>query len=233
MFGITDLPAYLLGSIAIILLPGPNSLFCLAVSGQQGVRQGYQTLLGIMLGDTLLIVATVFGAGTLLRLYPAAFLAIKIAGGAYLAYLGVNLIRAGWQKWTTRRSSQPAIQSVDAPQIDHPISQTSDSGLPVSGLYNFKRALMLSITNPKAILFYLSFFIQFVDPLYPNPLLTFLILSIILQTLSFGYLNLLIFAGARLTRSFSERTALASLSMALVGCLFIGFAVKLWTATLN
>lgn len=219
LFGLVDLGTYLLGSLLIILLPGPNSLFCLSVSAQQGLKQGYFALLGIMAGDTLLILATIFGAGTLLRLYPSAFLAIKLIGGAYLAYLGLNLLRGAYQMWQQRQQPVPPIES-----------RTMTA--PPSHYYNFFRAMTLSLTNPKAILFFLSFFIQFVDPTYTHPLLSFLILAVILQLMSFLYLNLIIVAGVKMTHLFSQYRRLASLGTALVGGLFISFAIKLWTANL-
>ena len=86
--------------------------------------------------------------------------------------------------------------------------------------------------NPKAILFFLSFFTQFVRADAPNPLWSFLILALILQFVSFTYLNVLAFAGSRLVHFFAHSRALAAIGMASVGLLFIAFAVKLWTATL-
>ena len=47
MFGITDLPTYIIGTIAVILLPGPNSMYCLAMAGQHGVRAAYRSVAGI------------------------------------------------------------------------------------------------------------------------------------------------------------------------------------------
>ena len=94
----------------------------------------------------------------------------------------------------------------------------------------FKRALLLSLTNPKAILFFLSFFVQFVDPAYPHPSLSFAVLAIILQLISFSYLNLLILAGQRLAAAFMARRQLALVGTAAVGLLFIGFAVRMWLA---
>lgn len=217
MFGINDLSTYILGAIAVILLPGPNSLFCLTTSAKQGVKAGYQVMLGILVGDSILMLATVFGAGALLKLYPALFYAIKIIGGLYLAYLGFSLVKGGIQTWQKRQ--QPSTPT-ENPQT-----------MVTKGNY-FNHALFLSLTNPKAILFFLSFFVPFVDPNYPNPLLSFLILAIILQIISFLYLNTLIFSGQHLTRHFASRHGLTSVSMGIVGLMFIGFAVKLWTASM-
>ncbi|WP_163454555.1 LysE family transporter, partial [Escherichia coli] len=84
-------------------------------------------------------------------------------------------------------------------------------------------ALVVSLLNPKAIAFLLSFFIQFVDPAYPHPALTFLILGTIIQVLSFLYLSTLIFAGARLAAAFRARRRLSGAANAGVGVLFVGF----------
>lgn len=214
MFGITDLSAYIIGAIAIVLLPGPNSMYCLTVASRHGMRAAYQVVAAILLGDTILILATVLGAGTALKLYPALFHGIRIFGGLYLAYLGWGLIRAAAKKWHLNTTAL----AVDDAQNN---TETAPQGI-------FGRALMLSLTNPKAILFFLSFFVPFVDPSYPNPALSFLILALILQAISFTYLNVLVFSGYRLTQAFRERVKLSATAMGLVGLMFIGFAVKMW-----
>ena len=91
-FGVTDIWAYALGTLGIILLPGPNSMYVLSVASARGVRQGYRAALGVFLGDTILLLMTAMGAATLLRTYPALFMVVKYAGAAYLAWLGLNLI---------------------------------------------------------------------------------------------------------------------------------------------
>lgn len=215
MFGITDLSAYIIGAIAIVLLPGPNSMYCLTVASRHGMRAAYQVVAAILLGDAILILATVLGAGTALKLYPALFHGIRLFGGLYLAYLGWNLIQAAVKKWHLNTST---LAAADSPNSK---AEPSPQGI-------FGRALMLSLTNPKAILFFLSFFVPFVDPSYPNPALSFLILALILQAISFTYLNVLVFSGYRLTQAFRERVKLSATAMGLVGLMFIGFAVKMW-----
>lgn len=216
MFGITDLAAYLIGTIAVILLPGPNSMYCLTIAGQYGVKTAYHSIAGILLGDSILMLATVFGAGTLLQLYPALFHGLKLIGGLYLAYIGWHLIRGAAKKYRFR--PMPS---------ETPIA----TEIPKNQAHNvFKRALTLSLINPKAILFFLSFFVQFVDPAYPNPLLTFLVLALILQSISFSYLTALAFAGSHLVQAFRRHIRLSAIAMGMVGIMFIGFALKMWTA---
>lgn len=217
MYGITDLTAYILGTIAIILLPGPNSLYCLSVAAAHGIGKGYRAIAGIFVGDGILILVTVFGAGSLLKLYPSLFNAIKLIGGLYLMYLGVKLLIGAYHTF-----SQRMILAQATPKLSVPATHQN----------YFYRAMLLSLTNPKAILFFLSFFVQFVDPSYEHPLLSFLLLAVILQCISFAYLSVLAFAGQGLARRFNRYPLLIVLSMSLVGFLFIGFAIKLWQAQL-
>ncbi|MFG6415108.1 leucine efflux protein LeuE [Roseateles sp. DC23W] len=212
MFGITDIGTYLAAAIFIILLPGPNSLYVLSVAAQRGVRSGYVAACGVFVGDTVLITAAAAGGASLLMASPQIFFVVKMAGAVYLGWLGIQLLRGGVKSWR-------AEAHVEAPRA-------VDAGQP------FKKALVVSLLNPKAIAFLLSFFIQFVDPAYPHPALTFLILGAIIQVLSFIYLSTLIFAGARLAAAFRARRRLSGAANAGVGALFVGFGAKLATTTL-
>lgn len=85
MFGITDLATYLIGTIFIVLLPGPNSLYVLSVAAGRGVKAGYQGAAGVFVGDTVLMVLSATGMAAMLKVYPALFWGLKAAGAAYLA----------------------------------------------------------------------------------------------------------------------------------------------------
>ncbi|SCE11688.1 leucine efflux protein [Streptomyces sp. BpilaLS-43] len=86
---------------------------------------------------------------------------------------------------------------------------------------------MVSLFNPKAILFLISFFVQFVDPGYAYPALSFLLLGTLLQIGSFLYLSTLIFGGTRLATAFRRRKRLSAGATSAAGVLFLGFAAKL------
>jgi leucine efflux protein len=214
MFGITDLGTYLLGTIAIVLLPGPNSMFVLSVAARRGVRAGYAGAAGVFVGDALLMLLTALGAASLLRAVPALFIVVKVVGAGYLTWVGLGLLRNAWQRW---RGELPPAHADAAEDLAQPL----------------RKALTISLLNPKAILFYVSFFIQFVDPAYPWPALTFLGLGAIAQCCSAIYLSVLIFAGARLAAAFAARRRTASLASAGVGTLFLGFGAKLATASIG
>lgn len=213
MFGITDLSTYIIGTIAIILLPGPNSMFCLTAASQYGVRAGYRAAAAIFLGDCVLMLLTALGGGAVLKANTTVFLILKIAGGLYLAYIGAQLLWTAAKKYVKK----PAIAATEI-RLQSPRQHV------------FTRALTLSLSNPKAILFYLSFFVQFVDVHYPHPMLTFLALGVILQIISMIYLSVLIFSGVGLVHVFRRYHRIAAVATGVVGAAFMGFAVKMWTA---
>ena len=215
-YGVTDLWTYVLGAFGIILLPGPNSLYVLSVATARGVKAGYQGAFGVFVGDSILLLATALGGASLLRSNPEVFLVVKYLGAAYLAWVGVNLIWAAIQKW--RNKAEAGAPVAEAPvNLQHP----------------FKRALVISLLNPKAILFLLSFFVQFIDPTYATPAIPFLILSAIIMVFSALYLSALIFLGARLASAFGVRRRLTAGLSSAVGGLFLWFGTKLATASLN
>lgn len=214
-YGITDLGTFILGTIFIVLLPGPNSVYVMTVASRRGVAQGYRGACGIFLGDTILMILSATGVAGLLHSNPLLFYALKYAGAAYLAWLGFKLLKAGWQGWNGKN------QDTDAPISDE------------KGSRPFRTALVISLMNPKAILFFVSFFIQFVAPGYEHPALSFLILGLIVQICSAVYLTVLIFAGAKLAAQFRRHRRLSAAGTGFVGAAFIGFGVKLAGATLR
>lgn len=216
MFGVTDLPTYIIGTMLIVLLPGPNSIYVMTIASRYGIKAGYVSAFGVYTGDMLLIILTALGAASLLHAFPWLFILLKIVGAAYLSYLGIKLLIAAYTTWT----ATPAPEQVQRKQ------ESLEQQRP------FRTALTISILNPKAILFYLSFFVQFVDPAYPYPALTFAALAVVLQIISMSYLTVLIFSGAKLASFFTHRYKLTACCVAAVGLLFCGFGLKLATSTL-
>ncbi len=222
-YGVTDIWSYLLGAVAIILLPGPNSLYVLSVATTRGIRAGFQGALGVFAGDSVLLLLTALGAASVLRAHPGLFMVVKYLGAAYLAWVGLNLIWGSLQKW---RSTGHALPVAEA-------SQPSTAAKNQQMAQPFKRAFVISLLNPKAILFLLSFFVQFIDPAYARPMVPFLILSAIVMACSAVYLSALIFAGTRLAQTFARQQRLSSGLSGGVGGLFVWFGAKLASASLS
>src|SRR5262249_59053324 len=97
-----------LGPAALVLLPGPISLYVLSVAARRGVRDGYRGAAGIWLGDAVLMTLSAGGVASLLHTYSWLFNVVKYAGAGYLAYIGVRLVVD-----TVRRFRPPP--SSDAP----------------------------------------------------------------------------------------------------------------------
>ncbi|GAA1960647.1 leucine efflux protein LeuE [Catenulispora subtropica] len=216
------LPAFLLGAVLIVLLPGPNSLYVLSVAARKGVRRGYTAAAGVFLGDTVLLTVTALGGASLLGRSPALFDVVKYVGAAYLAYLGFGMIRSAVRELRARGAARGSA-SADAVEATPPVTSERP----------FRKALIVSLLNPKAILFDLAFLSQFVDPHAAHPTAAFAVLGVIVQTLSVCYLSALILGGDHLATRFRRRRRLAASLTGGVGSLFLGFATKLATASLG
>nr|BFD83075.1 leucine efflux protein LeuE [Streptomyces sp. Xyl84] len=214
MFGVIDLPTYLAGLVLIVLLPGPNSLYVLSVAARRGVRAGYSAAAGVWCGDTVLMTLSAAGVASLLKGNALLFGIVKYAGAGYLTWLAIGMLRAAWGMWRTRheRSAQ-AAPAAAGPADERP----------------FRRALVVSLVNPKAILFFIAFFVQFVSE--SNPVVGFLTLGVLAQVASVLYLSALIFGGSRLAAAFRRRRTLSAGATSAAGVLFLGFAVKLSLAS--
>ncbi|MEU2775631.1 leucine efflux protein LeuE [Streptomyces sp. NPDC007162] len=215
MFGVIDLPTYLAGLVLIVLLPGPNSLYVLSVAARRGVRAGYTAAAGVWCGDTVLMTLSAAGVASLLKANAVLFGIVKYAGAGYLTWLAVGMLRAAWGMWRDRklRTVAQAAPGAAAGQ-ERP----------------YRRALVVSLFNPKAILFFVAFFVQFVDPGYAYPALSFVVLGAFAQVASFLYLSALIFSGTRLADAFRRRKRLSAAATSAAGVLFLGFAVRLTLA---
>ncbi|WP_157250142.1 leucine efflux protein LeuE [Nonomuraea typhae] len=214
LFGITDIWTFALGALFIILLPGPNSLYVLSLAAQRGVRQGYRAAAGVFAGDSILMLLAAIGAASLLKSNPVLFAVVKYAGAGYLAWIGFQMLRGAWRAWRAPAEMVTRPQEVDR-------------------VSPFRKALVVSLLNPKAILFFVSFFIQFVDPGYTAPAFSFLILGAIVQLFSVLYLTMLIFGGTFLANQFRARRKLSAGLTSGVGALFLGFGAKLATTSLG
>lgn len=199
MNGITDLSQYLIGATALTLLPGPNSLYCLSFTKQYGMRRACFAIEGVIIGNLILIVAAVFGVGTLLRHNLFLFRGLQVIGGSFLVWLGVNLLHRACLTWRNRHGSAPP----PAPGDVRPFRQT----------------ILLTLSNPGAVIFYLSFFIPFVREDAPRPLWSYTVLAFIVLALTALYLLLLAGAGSHLKRLVSRHRTLPVAGLGAAGLL--------------
>jgi threonine/homoserine/homoserine lactone efflux protein len=135
------LAEFTLVSLALIAAPGPNVMFVVSRSLQLGRAAGFCSALGGQAGAYAQVTAVAFGIGALVEQSVAVFTAIKLAGAAYLVYLGVQAIRH-------RRSLTEALQTAAARKA--PLRLLSDG-------------FLVGVTNPKGIILFGAVLPQFVD----------------------------------------------------------------------
>ncbi len=202
--GVLNIWTFLAGLIMIILVPGPNSMYVLKVGSSYGIQRGYHAALGVLIGDAFLILLAYLGVASLIQTSPVLYMIIRYLGAAYLLYLGCHLI---YDYWFKRADLQQEVK--------------------IKKENVFRKSLTLSLTNPKAILFYVSFFIQFIDYNYEHTWISYLTLATILEVMSITYLSMLIFLGNHLTQLFRQHYTLSKLGNSLLGLFFMGFAARL------
>jgi len=160
MFGVADYGAFVVTIIIFLLIPGPGNLALITSTSKGGVRGGLAATLGVILGDQVLMWAAVAGVAALLLAYPTAFHALQWAGAIYLAGLGILMLLA-----------KPGAAPV----------------LNITAGHYLRQAMVITLLNPKAIMFYLAFFPLFVDPVAHQGVLTFAFMAVTIAFLTFLY----------------------------------------------
>jgi len=199
-FGIADYPAFALAILIFLLIPGPGNLALVTSTGKGGIRAGLAAGMGIILGDQVLLWLAVAGVAAVLTTYPAAFVAVQWLGAAYLAWLGWRML-----------SAEPG-----APPV-----------LNIKPGHYLRQAMVITLLNPKAVVFYMAFFPLFVDPAHHQGLLTFAVMALTIATLGFAYCLVLVTLTHTLAERLRAMPRLGRTLERLVGIFLIGFGIKL------
>ena len=200
MLGIADYGAFCLAILVFLALPGPGTFALLTSTGKGGFRAGAAATLGVILGDQVLLWLAVGGVAALLAAHPVAFRAVQYGGAAYLAWIGVRLVfaRAG-----------------------------SVSPIHIEPRHYAKQAFLITLLNPKAIVFYMAFFPLFIDPATHRGLPTFAAMALTIAVITAAYcLSLCAFADRVAERVRAHQRLSAWLSR-LAGLFLIGFGIRL------
>ena len=212
-FGVIHFPSYVMGAILIILLPGPNSLYVLALSAERGWQKGLWASVGIVVGDAIIMLSVALGAATVLASSPLTYNLLRLSGAIYLAWLGLGIIRSGLKRFQAKEVTAETSSVLQAGGIMR--------------LHPFLAALLLALTNPKAIFFFISFFTQFVYPDFHQPALGFFYLAVVTQLISMAYLATLIGAGQYCLGLVKAHPIIAASLWLATGTLFIAFSLRL------
>lgn len=201
--GITDIWQLIIATMVFLMLPGPGTFCVLTCTGQHGLRGGFTSLAGLMLGDAVLMLLAAVGVAALLQANPLLFQGLQYLGAAYLAYLGIRLL--------TAKSEQGAAV------------------VPFSNAADFRRGFLVTLINPKAIVFYMAFFPLFIDPATHRGSLTFIAMGAVISCCTLLYGSLLVFAGNAATTRLARNQRIAAFASKAAGVFLIGFGIKLTT----
>ena len=200
MFGIADYWTFVIAVIVFLAIPGPGNLAIITSTSKGRIPGGLAATLGVIVADQMLMWLAVAGVAALLTANPGVFGFVQYAGALYLAYLGVRMILA--------RPGDAPILKMEPRRF-------------------FRQAMLITLLNHKAIVFYMAFFPLFVDPARHQGLLTFGVMAVTIASLTFVYCVTVIcivhFAAERMRASPRFGVWLNRIA----GSMLLGFGIKL------
>jgi threonine/homoserine/homoserine lactone efflux protein len=202
--GVHDLGLFVASGILLNLTPGQDTLYIVGRSISQGRRAGVFSALGIQAGCALHTLAAALGLSAVLATSANAYFAVKIAGAAYLAYIGL-------QMFLHRPADRGAVET-PAPDGDWRL---------------FCAGLLTNVFNPKVALFYLAFLPQFVAPDAPYKVAAFLFLGGIFICTNTIWCLMLALGSAQVAQHARSSATAGLLVRRVTGALFLGMGLKL------
>ena len=201
MFGIADFGAFCVAIVVLLALPGPGTFALLGATSKGGFRGGAAATFGVIVGDQILLWLAVAGVAALLAAHPAVFDGVRWAGAGYLGWMGWKLLFA--------RTGESASPVQIAPR------------------HYARQALLITLLNPKAIVFYMAFFPLFIDPATHRGIPTFAAMAVTVAVITVVWcLTLCAFADAVAAKVRAHRRVGLALQR-FAGLCLIGFGLRL------
>jgi threonine/homoserine/homoserine lactone efflux protein len=205
MFGITDYGAFVVAVILFLMIPGPGNLALITSTGKGGRRGGLAAMLGLVAGDQVLLWSAVAGVAALLAAYPTAFHLVQWLGAAYLAWMGFRML-------TAKPGAKPVIN--------------------IQPRHYARQAFLITLLNPKAIVFYMAFFPLFIDAAQVHGpqaqgLLTFGVMAATIAVLTCGYCVTVLLLTHHLAERLRANPRIGRALEKVAGVFLIGFGLKL------
>ncbi|SEI49715.1 LysE family translocator [Paraburkholderia diazotrophica] len=212
MFGITHFEFFIAAVFLLNVTPGPDTAYIVGRSVAQGRGAGLMSALGISAGCCVHSLACAFGLTALLAASATAFTVIKFVGAIYLIYLGVRLI-------------------LTKPEAAEAAGAARATGAPKSLRQLFLQGFWTNVLNPKVVLFFVSFFPQFVSASSDHKTFAFLTLGVVFVVMSMVWNSFVAWIAGSVTRKFSGKPGVKRWLDRGVGGAFVGLGIKLATAT--
>ncbi len=210
MTGINDLASLIIATLIFLAIPGPGTikLFTSMAETNGGSKAGFWATLGLMAGDAVWMVLALSGVAALAAAYPRAFDLLRYAGAAYLAWIGFTLIRDAKQTLGEGAVATVAISAGRGPW------------------QWFREAMLVSLSNPKVIGFYVAFFPLFIDQSTFDGVATYARIMTVVLVIVFGYCMWLIVAAQMAKRVFTRYPEAGAWLKRAAGVALLGFSVK-------
>ncbi|MBE0549417.1 MAG: LysE family transporter [Rubrivivax sp.] len=203
MLGIADYGAFCAAILLFLALPGPGTFALLTSTGKGGFRAGAAATLGVIVGDQVLLWLAVAGVAALLAAQPLLFQAVQYLGAAYLAWIGLKLLFA-------RPGSNASPVRIEPRRYA-------------------RQAFLITLLNPKAIVFYMAFFPLFIDPAAHRGAVTFAAMAATIAVITAVYCLLLCAFADVVSAKVKANRRLARGLERLAGVFLVAFGIRLGT----
>lgn len=201
MFEIQNYGSFVCAILLFQLIPGPGTLAILTATARSGIGAGCGAVMGTLVGDFVYMVAAVVGLAAVMNANPLLFRALQWFGVAYLCWIGVQLLRARLAGAATAPDSRK------------------------SAWVYFRQAFVVSLTNPKVVLFFVAFFPLFLR-VDASPITLGAMMAHV-TVISFLYQTGLVLIGNAVARTLSSLPVVRTVATRFAGLALIGFGVKL------
>jgi threonine/homoserine/homoserine lactone efflux protein len=202
MLGIADYGAFCAAILLFLALPGPGTFALLTSTAKGGFRAGAAATFGVIAGDQVLLWMAVAGVAALLAANPLLFQAVQYLGAAYLVWIGLKLLFA-----QTGSASPVRIEPRDYA----------------------RQAFLITLLNPKAIVFYMAFFPLFIDPANHRGAVTFAAMAATIAVITAVYCLLLCAFADVVSARVKANRRLARVLERVAGVFLVGFGIRLGT----
>jgi leucine efflux protein len=201
--GIANYPAFCATVLVFLAIPGPGTFAVLTSTAKGGVKGGYASIIGLALGDWVFMLAAMLGLGAVLTSMPSLFKGIQLLGAAYLIWVGIQLLRV--------KDTGDSISTL----------------LPMDNGRFARQSFLITLINPKAIVFYMAFFPLFITPAIHQGVVTFAAMGLTISVLTVFYCSLLVFVGNAVASLFKRHRLARQAAHKVAGVAMVGFGIKM------
>jgi threonine/homoserine/homoserine lactone efflux protein len=198
MFEIQNYNNFILAVLLFQLYPGAGTITILNATARGGIRGGMKAVFGTLTGDFIYMLSAVLGLAAMLAAYPSLLDIAQWIGAIYLIWIGFKFIRAQKNELKNNENGDWAF---------------------------YRQAFAVSLTNPKAIMFFMAFFPLFLS-VGSRPL-TLVVLMAHVTIISFLYQSGLVFIGNATIQRLSSFRYIRIIASRLTGVAIMGFGIKL------